>query len=526
MIRPLNRIYGGREKEEYEALCNLMKQLGNEANLVFFNEGPVIVDKKEGYLKKKDERYERVIKVCDEVKNRKSLKSIKTLDFMSRSSFFVTEKYGKVYTSFTKECDSEIVKFMNENPNAIGVVGDDSDFLIYQGNFKFFSLRDLKIGSRHKTTDLTTTLEFDRNQLRKVLGLDDRQMIILSTLAGNDIIKYETKIHSDFNILAQEIKREYPSQMSHEEIIQKLANHVTKKAGRTVDKNEIQKSFNFYDTKYEVSKDSDKILEFCKEKNLMTPFVVYTKHPSLITCQYYDFRTEFPNMFNILVVIRRKLAGIVFANEKPKDPPVTVYGKLSHEAKHAVHTFNAIYPENMKIPNFYEILNCEKFPEHNQVRFELLKWIIGVNEINNNDIINSIGKDLFVETLALTHMVKKGILTIKEADLFMISFERMENSTNNSCEAPIQVDPRAFGLVFIFKEIVFTIGEVLVTLGLSDKKNVSFINFFTDEMTQFLFLISTQVFLFDGVEFHKTHHELVNCKNIEKNIRKYRAYVY
>lgn len=99
----------------------------------------------------------------------------------------VARKYGKLIITFTRECDSEIARFCYKNTNVLAVIANDTDFLIFAGHWRYFSLKDMDI-SNMATLD---TIEFNRNALRLHLNLNDQELQILSTLNGNDIIKYD-----------------------------------------------------------------------------------------------------------------------------------------------------------------------------------------------------------------------------------------------------------------------------------------------------------------------------------------------
>jgi len=96
----------------------------------------------------------------------------------------LAKRYGNIKTAMDRECDTEMAKFACENPRVLAILADDSDFLIYPGNWKYFSLRDMD----QETLD---TKEYSRTALRKTLNLNDKELVILSTLNGNDVIPYD-----------------------------------------------------------------------------------------------------------------------------------------------------------------------------------------------------------------------------------------------------------------------------------------------------------------------------------------------
>lgn len=143
------------------------------------------------WMERQNNQYERSQSVMDKINQKCPLKEIisNNEELISPTSHLkivkkVASIYGTVVYGMDRECDSEMAKFAFENPNVLAILGDDSDFLIYPGNWKYFSLRDLN----QETLD---TKEYSRIALRKTLKLNDKELVILSTLNGNDVIAYD-----------------------------------------------------------------------------------------------------------------------------------------------------------------------------------------------------------------------------------------------------------------------------------------------------------------------------------------------
>jgi len=98
----------------------------------------------------------------------------------------IAKKY-ELKTAMDRECDAEMAKFACENPRVLAILAEDSDFLIYpeswESCWKYFSLEALD----HETLK---TKEYSRAALRKSLNLDDQELVLLSTLNGNDVIPF------------------------------------------------------------------------------------------------------------------------------------------------------------------------------------------------------------------------------------------------------------------------------------------------------------------------------------------------
>lgn len=112
----------------------------------------------------------------------------------------LAKKYGQRIVTVTKECDAELARFACSNQSVIAVLGDDTDFLIFPGKWKYLSIGELNLDNLH-------TKEFSRTALRKYLDLNDKQLMVLSTIAGNDIVKYDQVQHCHGNKIGNYSRR-------------------------------------------------------------------------------------------------------------------------------------------------------------------------------------------------------------------------------------------------------------------------------------------------------------------------------
>lgn len=129
--------------------------------MVFFFDGSVSADKLENFMRKKHRKYNESMKILNMINNRVPLKTIKgkfrRIPVSISHKKIVEEKaeeHGKLIKATTKEADAEIVKYANEM-GAFAILAEDSDFLIFEGNWKYFSSQDLRLNSM-------TSNEFDK----------------------------------------------------------------------------------------------------------------------------------------------------------------------------------------------------------------------------------------------------------------------------------------------------------------------------------------------------------------------------
>lgn len=189
-------LYGQSHRKCFENIEKLFRRLSEVADLVIFQDGPVEHHKADKFMKRKNERYESGVSVMDKVNRSIPItKIVKELEWIGPSigsgfEFFLilAAKYGRHVVCATKECDSEIAKFACNDSSVIAVIAEDSDFLIFPGKWRYFS-------TQHLNLERLTTKEYSRTALRSFLNLDDQQLAVFATFAGNDIVKVEEVTH-------------------------------------------------------------------------------------------------------------------------------------------------------------------------------------------------------------------------------------------------------------------------------------------------------------------------------------------
>ncbi|KAG7160037.1 Constitutive coactivator of peroxisome proliferator-activated receptor gamma-like, partial [Homarus americanus] len=81
------------------------------------------------------------------------------------------------------ECDKAVAEYAKKF-GAMGILGQDSDYIIYNTSHYYFSINHLNL----ETLD---TIMYDRNALSRVLHITIDQLPVLSCLIGNDVIRQE-----------------------------------------------------------------------------------------------------------------------------------------------------------------------------------------------------------------------------------------------------------------------------------------------------------------------------------------------
>lgn len=158
------------------------------AQLVFFTDGPVQNDKQPTWMRRQNVKYDDHLAVIDKLDKHVPLRDLvnlplPTTTMVSSLLRAVAKEFGPLTSSIHNECDLELAAYATKN-NAYAIMADDSDFLIYPGNWRYWSIK-------HIDDEHFTTLAYNRVALRAHLGLSSAQMPLFAALGGNDIVQFE-----------------------------------------------------------------------------------------------------------------------------------------------------------------------------------------------------------------------------------------------------------------------------------------------------------------------------------------------
>jgi hypothetical protein len=187
----LTGIFGGRYQVFESRYHTLFQRLiGAGAELVFFIDGPLQETKLPEWLRRQNDRYLSCLTILDQIRAGKPAQKIiaGNRNVPQVRLYFVQLKdicmaYGQLHIACYNECDLAVAAFASKH-NALAVIADDSDYLMFEGNWRYWSAEQLNL-------TYLTTMEYDRDALRTYLGLSWLQMQIFASLAGNDRIKLE-----------------------------------------------------------------------------------------------------------------------------------------------------------------------------------------------------------------------------------------------------------------------------------------------------------------------------------------------
>lgn len=111
----------------------------------------------------------------------------------------IAKQFGDVYLANEHECDLELAQYATEH-NVMAIISNDTDFLIFAGQWKLWS-SEIKIYDNRtkidkqmkKTTKRFETIEYNRNGIFNICSLSQHQLPLLATILGNDITEIYNK---------------------------------------------------------------------------------------------------------------------------------------------------------------------------------------------------------------------------------------------------------------------------------------------------------------------------------------------
>jgi hypothetical protein len=382
-------------------------------------------------------------------------------------------QYGTLIVTITKECDAEIAKYANLNSRVIAILADDTDFLIFAGAWRYFSIKDMKPWT-------SQTKEYSRVALRRHLELNDDELVLLSTLNGNDVIQFDDakqNFHRKllegqqywlasvrFPALARFARRNLPTD-NHDELVRVIATRIFMNAN-AISIAKVEESLNFYRTDFEIKEITNPLHKFCLDNYYDFVFPVLKGLPKTFIVSYYDMRvSDFPNLFEANMKLFRKQIGITLKADK-RFMRYRVTTKVSHDTG-----YKTIYVEPdipfQDLPPVLELLQRDLFPAHDPLRFKLLKWTISKKGKFCNFDLEQVPSRFLHDILTLTFLVSENFITVQEADMILLTVKRVEdNDVPANIPIPRYLDPRGFRIAFLYSKFFLYIGRSLEVTGL------------------------------------------------------------
>ncbi|XP_062564549.1 uncharacterized protein LOC134227219 isoform X2 [Armigeres subalbatus] len=512
-------FFGGRFNLAFVVIDKFFAKLtGLGAELVFFYDGPVNEPKSATWCNRQDKRYKDNLKLIEAIERGTDLRALMN-KYKAPLNFgyplrYAAQKHGKCIMTIGRECDQELVAYAIQ-VNALAIISEDSDYFIYEGSWRYWSARDLNLST------LRTT-EFNRHTLVNYLGLNFKQMQLLGTLMGNDImphdaVKYFLKRYfrgvNKFLDMAQYI-RLFPFRKLNDNAVLTIFNDITNKI---VGKDLIQKFRRGLDT-YSVkiqqlnfNPTADPLIEALIRRDSPFEYLIWGGKPLDVSMCIADMRQDdFGNDYaKLQIALISRMAGIILFHHKPQRPkqlPIII--KASHQEPHRVYTFPVKYPRDEATPTLLELLSKDQATQEKlrNIKFQLLSWT--ASDTLNPAELQKIPMQLRLTVFTLYCLLERHDLELFEADLFLqvaydVSFQTYDI---RAVEYPKAIKSRPYRLVFFYQKMFTYTAKAFRLVGLDDEDN------FRDDPP------------LDGVLFHKRYDEWSQGQYGVDHIKEWRIY--
>ena len=349
-------ICGGRSNLVKKLVERFLTRLViHGASLMFVCQSDTLPRNLDQFCTRQNRKYSRLLAFFDQLRNRVSherldryIYEIPVRNFSRNGDIF--QKYGRVIVTTTDAYADHVVANQAIQNNAMAVIGEHSDFLIFPGDWSYWSLK-------HVNFDEMSTIEYCRNELRAHLRLSVKQMFILATISGNkfwavkDMLTFQ---HQTYDNIAEYVKTIRNLASLTDDEIQDIALTCMKKY-TTEDVLNFKKSMDHYNIDGTPQPD--------KEIHLPHNFVqdeinlLLTLSPLPIGVGLCDLRRPMDDSIEmqshaILVIpIFRRIAGVALLHKNDASLTIPVLTKWSHEESYATTDVYPDYPRS----NYLEI---------------------------------------------------------------------------------------------------------------------------------------------------------------------------
>lgn len=182
-------ICGGRHQiilQSWEEILKALKLTGS--NLVFFSDLNTTTSKMDTWMDAQDAQFLHYVDFYKSIDRHETftevlndIKEIKPPNSTFYDMAVLAQKYGEIYFSVRRENDFDLAQYAT-NHDAVAVISNDTDFLIFEGSWQLWSSDGIVEHS-------FTVTDFARNRLLRLLNLTRSQMPMFATVKGNDFTK-------------------------------------------------------------------------------------------------------------------------------------------------------------------------------------------------------------------------------------------------------------------------------------------------------------------------------------------------
>lgn len=188
----LDSLHGGQYRELRESCENFVKRFRDlGVRLSFFFDGLPVQEKMPRWIKRREDKAKQISNFFDKLS---TVRSTRDTDIdcsilpegVVPCATVAFKQIGCEVRMSVADCDVEVAYFAASNRSCIGVLSNDTDFLIYRDIPCLFPFSGLEMGQEVKGW------RFRSPAIASHLGIPVEDLPVLASLVGNDIVSRET----------------------------------------------------------------------------------------------------------------------------------------------------------------------------------------------------------------------------------------------------------------------------------------------------------------------------------------------
>ncbi|XP_031621007.1 uncharacterized protein LOC116339323 [Contarinia nasturtii] len=520
-------ICGGRHKETlklWEDLLEALKKL--DCKFIFFADSITPMWKVGEWMQRRDEDFDKYKKLYELIKKGTSLEvipgkiyNLKSLIATYYEMLQKAREYGDFPYSACNDNDSEIAYYAKEN-EVFAVISNDSDFLIYDGPWKLWSIKDFNNAIRLEAT------EYNRDSLLEKLQLPRHKMPLWATLVGNDYTKKDENLKR-FHV---QLSRKYNHGVGDRQLFGSIVKYMnTLNFGpKALDFNITQVARSVFGSDHrryvELIKNSvdsynidnpldvNMINDPIGKKIYQSKNPIYQSYKALIypivgiSLPYYDMRGRRPGgiFTDLIVQYTNRKKGILLMETRPET--YTLLAKKEANQHFERSEEKIIYPD-FTIPPLHQLYLGNTSVVDSEIigtRWKIFQFIMMFSEEDVKKV-KALDKQFRLIGTVLYVLVKKRLLSVEEADGILYTEHRVYDGTDNN-RKPVKVVDEHIRSAHIYVKAFDCVRENFAVAGLLSQIQ--------------------EKLLFNGVFFQQIIHNMSDAfrHKYMNSLQKYRIY--
>lgn len=472
-------ICGGRFLPFKNKMTDFLKKLkATGAELMFLDSVYERQKDNLNWLQRNDKKYKDGLRLLDQIYKKPVLTELVKSGQIKKVVYMINKDITSLLRSTVEEEFGPIKRVHNikqavaayalEN-NAYAIMADRSDYLVFSGDYKVWSLSNLDY-------DSLQTRQYDKKILRQSLGLSTNQIQLLALLYDYDKIpSYElSSFYKSFDVEDKQIVPKLIEYIQSNCSVCPTEDQLTKifsqiyRCGSNEMRNLMIIYKSYHDFKpfaQHLPTESDNTLRALLEKDFVLEYQILKGDKFYLTSRFDDFRSnEFPNLFNVTTKYHQKLIGLLvksYNHPRPRSHyPVVV--KISASPSTALQLPITFPP--FTIPKLNELMFADHTLTTDEIifRMQIFNWMLELEE--KVEALESMPLKHIHCCFTVAFMTRIGVLKLVEADILMKSCYDAFNAPLK-IEFPTRIHPRPFRISILFNRMYKMVQRAFTMVG-------------------------------------------------------------